>query len=205
MLKNGKRIAVLGAALVGGIAMLLCFTASGRAAGLPSLGMVHQYSLAFFNTHTYEDSTITFHRGGYYDDPGMESLKRMVRDHRSGREHEVDPDLVNLLYDLKLVLEKRHPGMKVKYNIISGYRAPETNAMLRAAGGGQAKDSRHMHGDAMDIRVPGIDLVELRNTAWCLQRGGVGFYKGSNFVHVDTDRVRYWNWKPTSNQCAKTL
>lgn len=205
MLTKTKRIAALVAAMVCGIVLVVGLNGRGFAAGLPSLGLIHEYTLSFFNTHTHERAAITFRRGNYYDAQGLEQLKRMVRDHRSGRMHEVDPKLVSLLYDLKIVLEKRHPGLQVRYDIISGFRAPETNAMMRAAGGGQAKNSRHTHGDAMDIRVPGVDLVELRNTAWCLQRGGVGYYKGSDFIHVDTHKVRYWNWKPSAGMCARAM
>jgi uncharacterized protein YcbK (DUF882 family) len=92
---------------------------------------------------------------------------------------------------------------QITFHVISGYRSPKTNEMLRRAGGGQAKKSRHMHGDAIDIRIPDVPSALVRDVAWCLQAGGVGYYRGSNFVHVDTHKVRHWNWSPENVSCIQ--
>lgn len=159
-------------------------------------------SLQFYNTHTNETLDVTFMRDGRYDHMAMEEVNDYLRDHRNGHVHSMSTDLMNLLYDIKTELHRRHPTTPVVFHVISGFRSPATNEMLRANGGGQAKKSRHMSGDAIDIRVPGISTEEIRNVAWCMQRGGVGYYKGSDFVHVDTWKVRKWNWSPTPGLCG---
>lgn len=179
----------------------------GFAAGLQGGGssfwrQLQPRTLSFHNTHTRDDLTVTYRNGlGMVTESALDDVDYFLRDHRNGHVHEIDAGLLDLLHELKTVLEERHPGLSVEYHVISGYRSKETNDHLRAAGGGQAKRSQHIEGKAIDIRVPGVDLVELRNTAWCLQRGGVGYYKSSDFVHVDTGRVRSWHWKPTAQTC----
>lgn len=187
------------------LALGALFSAQGWAAGLPGLKQNSDYRLSFYNTHTRENLEIVYRRGGLYRPAAMEEVNHFLRDHRNGHMHEIDGGLLDLLSDLKTVLEARHPGLNVTYHVISGYRSKKTNDNLRAAGGGQAKRSQHIEGKAIDIRVPGIDSVEVRNTAWCLKRGGVGFYRGSNFVHVDTGKVRHWNWSPSGLDCKKIL
>ncbi len=159
-------------------------------------------SISFYNTHTNETISVTYWKDGRYIPAALENINRVLRDHRSGHSHQMSTDTLNLLHDMKLQIKRRNPSQDVVFHVISGYRSPETNAALRASGGGQAKKSRHMSGDAIDIRVPGVDTVELRNMAWCLQRGGVGYYKDSDFVHVDTHKVRHWNWKPKAGMCS---
>jgi uncharacterized protein YcbK (DUF882 family) len=102
----------------------------------------------------------------------------------------IDPALLDLLHQLHKTLRTNEP-----FHIISGYRAPTTNAMLRERGGadsGVASGSLHTVGKAVDIRIPGVPLDDLRAAARSLKQGGVGFYPRSNFVHVDTGRVRFW-------------
>lgn len=177
-----------------------------RAAGLQgSQGLLGQQSasgLSFYNTHTHESVTIAHRRFTPVSAQALNDLSRVMRDHRSGKAHPVDARLVNLLGDIQHEIVRRYPNQKVVFHIISGFRAPETNAAMRAKGGGQAKNSRHIHGDAMDIRVPGIKTTELRDIAYCLKKGGVGMYKGSDFVHVDVWNQRTWNWKPTAETCG---
>jgi len=113
-----------------------------------------------------------------------------LRDFRVDQEKPIDPKLFDLLHELGGTLETDQP-----YHIISGYRSAETNTMLRERGGahtGVASSSLHMVGKAIDIRLPGVKLDHLRSAAASLKLGGVGFYPSSNFVHVDTGRVRYW-------------
>lgn len=172
-------------------------------------------SLSFYNLHTHEKLDVTYWKNGRYDNAAMERLDYFLRDFRTGGETNMNPELMNLLFSIKTRLEARHPHKDIVFNVISGYRSPHTNSMLRARGGGQAKKSRHMLGEAMDIRVPGVSLTELRDTAWCTHSGGVGYYKGSNFVHVDVykkqipdgrftdgERFRAWGWTPKPGQCG---
>lgn len=186
-------------ALVAGMLVPLVTQASGL-----SDTTRQERTLSFYNTHTQETLTASYWRNGRYVSASMEDLNRFLRDHRSGHSHTMSADLMNLLHDIKTELKRRHPEKEIVFHVISGYRSPATNAMLRAGGGGQAKKSRHMSGDAIDIRVPGIDTAEIRNLAWCMQRGGVGYYSGSDFVHVDTHKVRHWNWSPKSGLCNRT-
>jgi uncharacterized protein YcbK (DUF882 family) len=120
----------------------------------------------------------------------LAQLNHLLRDFRTSLEKPIDPKLFDLLHELGGTLETDQP-----YHIISGYRSPETNAMLRERGGahtGVASGSLHMVGKAIDIRLPGVKLDHLRSAAASLKLGGVGFYPSSNFVHIDTGRVRYW-------------
>jgi uncharacterized protein YcbK (DUF882 family) len=147
-------------------------------------------TLRFFNTHTSERITIT-HRPGQ---PLSQAANWFMRDHRRGEPADLDPRLMDLLADLQNAIEARYPHLngKIEYHVISAYRSPATNAGLRAAGGGQARQSLHMTGDAIDIRVPGLSTAQLRDVALSLRRGGVGYYPQDNFVHVDIGRVRTW-------------
>jgi uncharacterized protein YcbK (DUF882 family) len=99
----------------------------------------------------------------------------------------MDPQLFVLLVDLAA-----SAGVEPHYEIISGYRSSETNETLRSNGGGQAKNSQHILGKAIDVRLKGVPTATLRDLARTLKRGGVGYYRNSDFVHVDTARVRYW-------------
>jgi uncharacterized protein YcbK (DUF882 family) len=111
-----------------------------------------------------------------------------MRDWRTGDEHFIDPGLFDALHAIGGKLETSQP-----FQIISGYRSPRTNAMLHARSSGVAEHSQHTIGKAIDVRVPGVELSNLRNAALSLGAGGVGFYPISNFVHVDTGRVRQWS------------
>ena len=184
--------------------MLLTLTSSfAQATGLTGGDNRNDRTLKFYNTHTRENMVVTYWRNGHYDHDALDHINTYLRDHRSGHVHEMNFKLMNLLYDLGQQLHRSHPDVDIVFNVISGYRSPKTNAMLRANGGGQAKNSQHMYGNAIDIRVPGIDISEIRDTAWCMQRGGVGYYRGSDFVHVDVSRVRYWNWAPKPGMCGR--
>jgi uncharacterized protein YcbK (DUF882 family) len=146
--------------------------------------------LSFFHTHTGERLKIAYCCGGVYQPEALTDLNHLLRDFRTGDVKPIDPKLFDLLHELGGTLETDRP-----YHVISGYRSPITNAMLRERGGahsGVASHSLHMVGKAIDIRVPGIPLDDLRRAARSLKLGGVGFYPASNFVHVDIGRVRYW-------------
>jgi uncharacterized protein YcbK (DUF882 family) len=111
----------------------------------------------------------------------------VLRDHRTDEVAEMDPRLLDLLFNLQGKL-----GASTPFHVISGYRSPRSNAMLVAKGGGVAKKSLHMQGKAIDIRLPGRELADLRKAALGLKAGGVGYYPKSDFVHVDVGRVRHW-------------
>ena len=146
--------------------------------------------LSFFHTHTGERLKIAYCCDGIYQQEALAQLNHLLRDFRVDQEKSIDPNLFDLLHELGGTLETDQP-----YHIISGYRSAQTNAMLRERGGahtGVASSSLHMVGKAIDIRLPGVRLDHLRSAAASLKLGGVGFYPSSNFVHVDTGRVRYW-------------
>lgn len=172
-------------------------------------------NLAFYNTHTGERQTVTYWRDGRYDRTGVREINTLLRDHRTGDVKQIDPELLDVLYGIQTELQNKKPSLTVEFHIISGFRSPRTNEMLRQNVGGQAKKSRHMHGDAIDIRVPGVSTKELRNIAWCQQKGGVGYYENSHFVHVDIykkrtpdsrfsggSRYRAWGWTPVPGLCG---
>jgi uncharacterized protein YcbK (DUF882 family) len=144
-------------------------------------------TLAFRNLHTGEDLRSTFWADGRYLRNELKAIDHLLRDHRSGEVHPMDPALLDLLY-----LLQQSVAVKGAFHIISGYRSPATNRKLSARSSGVAKKSLHMRGKAVDIRLPGCGLGELRDAALALEGGGVGYYPGSNFIHVDTGRVRRW-------------
>lgn len=145
--------------------------------------------LALDHTHTRERIQLTYALGDRYLPDALAGLDHFLRDHYSGAVGEMDPGLYDIMHGIRTALKVRTP-----FHIISGYRSPQTNERLRArGGGGVARRSLHMDGKAVDIRLPGVPLAELRDAALELKAGGVGYYPGSNFVHVDTGRVRTWN------------
>jgi uncharacterized protein YcbK (DUF882 family) len=146
--------------------------------------------LSFFNTHTGERLKAAYSAGGAYQPDALRDLNYILRDFRVNEIKPIDPRVFDLLHELGGTLETDQP-----FHIISGYRSPHTNTILRARGGattGVASHSLHMVGQAIDIRLPGVKLENLRNAARSLKIGGVGFYPDLNFVHVDVGRVRYW-------------
>jgi uncharacterized protein YcbK (DUF882 family) len=143
--------------------------------------------LSFFNTHTSESLEVCYCRGGSYDPTALQAIDRILRDHRTGEVKSIDRELLDLLHVLSRRFESQRP-----FHVISGYRSPQTNALLRREGHGVACHSLHLCGKAIDIRVPGIHTCDLRDMARRLAAGGVGYYPGSDFVHVDTGRVRNW-------------
>jgi uncharacterized protein YcbK (DUF882 family) len=152
--------------------------------------MAPDRSLSFHHTHTGEGLAICYCSGGEYVPAALTEVNHLLRDFRVNAVKPIDPDLLDLLFRLHARL-----GAEAPFHVISGYRTPETNAMLQERGGahsGVATHSLHIEGKAIDIRVPGIRLDHLRDTARALQLGGVGYYPASDFVHVDTGRVRHW-------------
>lgn len=143
--------------------------------------------LRFDHLHTGEQLQTTYWVEGRYLRDSLADINYLLRDFRTGEEHPIDPSLLDLLHRLQQQTENLNP-----FQIISGYRSPQTNAQLRTASSGVAKKSLHMQGRALDIRLPGTPLKELHKLACEAKVGGVGLYTRSNFVHIDTGRVRYW-------------
>ncbi|OGW24058.1 MAG: hypothetical protein A2X59_12435 [Nitrospirae bacterium GWC2_42_7] len=144
-------------------------------------------ALSFYNTHTGEDLKAVFWSDGAYLPQTLNEINHILRDHRTGEEKEIDTGLFELLFDLSQKLQSREP-----FHIISGYRSPQTNSTLNAASSGVARNSLHIKGMAIDVRLPGHELKTLKRAALDLRGGGVGYYPSSDFVHVDVGRVRYW-------------
>ncbi|MBV0932421.1 DUF882 domain-containing protein [Marinobacterium weihaiense] len=143
--------------------------------------------LRFDHLHTGERLHTTYWAQGDYVRDSLADINHLLRDFRTGEEHPIDPRLLDLLHRLK-----QQSGNDNPFQIISGYRSPRTNARLRAASNGVAQKSLHMQGQALDIRLPGTPLKELHRLACDAKVGGVGLYTRSNFIHIDTGRVRYW-------------
>lgn len=150
--------------------------------------LARERHLAFDHTHTHEHIALAYAQGNIYLPKALGLLNHFMRDHYSGAVGRMDPQLYDILHKIRLVL-----GTRQSFQVISGYRDPATNEMLRKTrGGGVAKRSLHMDGKAMDVRLPGVPLHELRDAALSLKAGGVGYYPRDKFVHVDTGRVRNW-------------
>jgi len=150
-------------------------------------GMVAPRLLRFDNLHTGEKLAIEYFRGGVYEPESLDAINHLMRDFRTGDIHPIDTGLLDLLHRLAAVTETRRP-----FEIISAYRSPKTNAALHANSSGVASGSLHLKGQAIDIRLGDVALSDLRRAARTARRGGVGYYPESNFVHVDTGRVRFW-------------
>ena len=140
------------------------------------------------NLHTGEQLDAVYFEAGRYVPDALAQAMRVMRDWRNGAEHVMDPRLFDVLHGLGAKLGSRQP-----FQLISGYRSPQTNAMLHAESGQVASHSQHMVGKASDIRVEGVPLSQLHDAALSLKAGGVGFYPVSNFVHVDVGPVRRWS------------
>ncbi len=145
-------------------------------------------TLAFRHTHTGERETVTYWRDGEYQVDSLQILDRLLRDHRTGESTRMDRALLDMLYQLQQAV-----GASGEFEIISAYRSPKTNEMLRNKSGRVAKRSLHMQGRAIDIRLCGCDLKTLRDRAVAMEAGGVGYYPKSNFIHLDTGRFRSWS------------
>ena len=169
-------------------------------------GSVHDASalnetrtLSFHHTHSNEDLTVTFKRDGRYDEEALKELNHYLRDWRSQDQTTMDPHLFDILWEVYRDVDGKKP-----IQIISAYRSPSTNAMLRRRSSGVARFSQHMLGHAMDFFIPDVPLEEIRFAGLRLQRGGVGFYptSGSPFVHLDTGGIRHWP-RMTHDQLAR--
>jgi len=144
-------------------------------------------TLSFYNTRTGEEWNRVYWCQGDYVPEALEEINYLLRDHRTNEVKEIDPRLLDLLYDLNEKLNSRGP-----FQVVSGYRSPETNALLRRRSRRIARHSLHIEGMAVDIRLPDRNMRQLAKAALSMQSGGVGYYPRRQFVHVDTGKVRRW-------------
>lgn len=182
-LRQGGRLATL--------ALPLATAATGAVASAPLRApgpAAAARALALSHTHTGERLALVYAESDAYLPPALQALDHFLRDHYSGVVGQMDPRLFDLLHAVRTRIGAAGP-----FEVISGYRAPATNALLqRTRGGGVATHSLHMEGRAVDVRLAGVALADLRDAAWALQAGGVGYYPREGFVHIDTGRVRRW-------------
>jgi uncharacterized protein YcbK (DUF882 family) len=144
-------------------------------------------TLLLYNIHTGQSLETYYFAQGRYQPDALKNINYILRDYRTEEIKPIRKELLNLLYSISRTF--RQPP---RFHIISGYRSPETNAMLRRRSNNVAKNSLHMEGEAVDIRIPGCDTALLRTVCMKLRAGGVGYYPESEFVHVDIGPVRYW-------------
>lgn len=143
--------------------------------------------LGFYHLHTGEKLRISYYENGAYIPSALAAINRVLRDWRTGEVFPIEPKLLDQLYVLQRLVETPGP-----YHVICGYRSPVTNQMLRGHSNGVAQNSLHLQGQAIDICLPGKSLALLRKAALAMHAGGVGYYPGSDFIHLDTGRIRQW-------------
>ena len=143
--------------------------------------------MSFIHTHTGERLTAAYWQDGEYQPEVLQQVNRLLRDFRTNEVHPIDPALLDVLFELRT-----RAGSERAFHVISAYRSPSTNEMLRHSSNGVAEHSMHMLGKAIDVRLESFPTARLAEVARSLRRGGVGYYRASDFVHVDTGRVRYW-------------
>ena len=144
-------------------------------------------SISFVHTHTGEKLTAIYWKDGDYQPEVLQQVNHLLRDFRTNEVHAMDPALLDVLFELRTRV-----GSQSAFHVISAYRSPQTNEMLRKSSNGVAEHSMHMLGKAIDVRLESFPTEHLAEVARSLRRGGVGYYRASDFVHVDTGRVRYW-------------
>lgn len=166
----------------------LAVTSMGSSlANANSIQVYGERSLLLHNLHTGENLNTVYWAEGQYIPDALSEINHILRDHRTDESSQIDPLLLNLLHQIYTELDAKQP-----FQIISGYRSPTSNATLVATTAGVAKHSLHMDGKAVDIRLPGYDLIQLHQIAVAMRAGGVGNYPASDFVHIDVGRVRTW-------------
>jgi uncharacterized protein YcbK (DUF882 family) len=177
-----RRLLQAGGALAGATAAF-GLTARVHAAS----GSESERRLTLKNLHTPEVLDIVYRRGGHYLPEALAQVEVQLRDYRTGDRHPIDPQLLDTLYEVA-----QRAGVDPVFSVISGYRSPQTNAMLHERSSGVASHSLHMEGRAIDVRLARVDCADLAAKALEMKRGGVGYYRQSDFVHLDTGRFRTW-------------
>lgn len=172
--------------MAGGAALM---TMPGLASATIRSGSAVKKRLSFSHTHTGEQLSVVYKVGNNYVPDAMVQLAHLMRDFRNGEVHPIDPGLLDILWQTQANLKNAST-----FEIISAYRSPQTNTMLRSRSShtGVAKNSMHLSGRAIDIRLPGVALADVRDAALDIKAGGVGYYADSGFVHLDTGKVRRW-------------
>ncbi len=156
----------------------------------PALSLARQTvprSLSFYHTHTAEKLDIQYGTVTGYNEDALATIDQFLKDFRTGEAHPIDPNLLDQLAALS-----HNFGNQGRFEVISGFRSPKTNQKLRNKSSNVAKRSLHMKGQAIDVRLTGVKIKNLQQCALQLQRGGVGYYPKSDFIHLDTGRVRFW-------------
>jgi uncharacterized protein YcbK (DUF882 family) len=143
--------------------------------------------LSFLNLHTGERLRVEYFHSGKYVPDALRAVSVVLRDHRTNATHPIDPQLLDLIHVLRAKLRSA-----AAFDVISGYRSPQSNALMHEASAGVAAHSLHMEGRAIDIRLPGTRLGSIKKAALAMKMGGVGYYPEDDFVHVDTGAVRHW-------------
>ncbi|MEJ2314528.1 MAG: DUF882 domain-containing protein [Nitrospirota bacterium] len=168
---------------------LMGFLAMSEVPALAAAGkpLAPERKLSFYNTHTGENLETVYWADGKYEPEALAKINHILRDYRTEEIKSIDTKLLNMLH----VIAKRLDTSGA-FHVISGYRSPETNELLRKTNSGVAKNSLHIAGKAIDIRLPGRNLRSLWKAAFDLRAGGIGYYSESKFVHLDTGRVRRW-------------
>jgi uncharacterized protein YcbK (DUF882 family) len=159
---------------------------------LESAGEKDVRSLSFHNTHTDEKLEAPYFVSGRYQESGLTAIDWILRDHRTGEVTRIDPKLLDMLHLLREQATAEGAARAGVYEVISGYRSPHSNEMLRNRSGAVARHSLHLKGMAADVRLTSVPLRRLHAAALDIARGGVGYYPGDDFVHLDTGRVRAW-------------
>jgi uncharacterized protein YcbK (DUF882 family) len=175
-----RRLLQAGSALAGVSAAAL-LVGPARSDALPSR------RIALTNLHTDERLDVEYFRAGDYVPEALSAIEKVLRDFRTGERHVIDPKLMDYLVEVAHTV-----GTDPVYSVISGYRSPQTNARLHEQSAGVAQHSLHMEGRAIDVRMLKVDCATLAAQAELLKVGGVGYYRSSNFVHLDTGRFRTW-------------
>lgn len=179
-----RRLLEAGGVLVG--ATVACaWVSRALAAGTATTASVRHLTLK--NLHTGEVLDVEYRQGENYLPAALERVEGLLRDYRTGERHPIDPQLLDILYDVA-----QRARVEPEFSVISGYRSPQTNAMLHERSSGVASHSLHMEGRAIDVRLTRMDCADLAATALDMQCGGVGYYRQSDFVHLDTGRFRTW-------------
>ncbi len=187
-MKNPHRRQFLGRSLGVAQVAMASVLLPGQARAFAPATAAEARRLSFNHLHTRERTALVYAMGDDFLPTALTQLNHFLRDHYSGEVGQMDPELYHLLHRVRRELDSDQP-----FHVISGYRSPHTNETLRTTrGGGVARRSLHMDGKAIDVRLPGIALADLRNAAIDLKAGGVGFYPREDFVHIDTGRVRSW-------------
>jgi uncharacterized protein YcbK (DUF882 family) len=153
----------------------------------PVLDTTSPRTLSLVNFNTQDTLTVTYWSNGAYHRDALDKLNFFLRDSQNNSQTEMDPLLFDVLWHTTRIV-----GYGGSIEVLSAYRSPEHNAWLASVSRGVARDSQHMNGNAMDIRFPGVPVFQIRQAAYSLNMGGVGFYPRSGFVHLDTGPVRYW-------------